>query len=38
LLVAVPDGRVADYLSRVAGAVEIGVVVPATEARVELVS
>ena len=38
LLVAVPPGRTADYLSRVAGAVEIGEVVPATEARIELVS
>ena len=37
LLVAVPAGRAADYLSRVAGAVEIGEVVPATEARIELV-
>ena len=38
LLVAVPAARAADYLSRVAGAVEIGEVVPATEARIELVS
>ena len=38
LLVAVPTARVADYLSRVAGAVEIGEVLPATEARIELVS
>ena len=38
LLVAVPAGRVADYLSRVAGAVEIGEVLPAAEARIELVS
>ena len=38
LLVAVPADRAADYLSRVAGAVEIGEVLPATEARIELVS
>ena len=38
LLVAVPAGRVDDYLSRVAGAVEIGEVLPATDARIELVS
>lgn len=37
LLVAVPAGRVADYLSRVVGAVEIGEVVAAAEARIELV-
>ena len=38
LLVAVPAGRVADYLSSVDGAVEIGEVLPPSEARIELVS
>ncbi len=38
LLVAVPAARVADYLSRVYGAVMIGEVVPSTDARIELVS
>lgn len=37
LLVAVPAGRVAEYLSRVVGAVEIGEVVAAADARIELV-
>jgi selenide,water dikinase len=38
LLVAVPPARTRDYLERVAGAVEIGEVLPATDARIELVS
>ena len=38
LLVAVPADRAADYLTRVAGAVEIGEVLPASEVRIELVS
>ena len=37
LLVAVPAPRLADYLSRVDGSVEIGEVVPVTDMRIELV-
>jgi selenide,water dikinase len=37
LLVAVPAAAVADYLSRVEGAVEIGEIVPETDVRIELV-
>ena len=37
LLVAVPADRVADYLSRVDGAVEIGEVLPVGDMRIELV-
>jgi selenide,water dikinase len=37
LLVAVPAGRLGDYLSRVDGAVEIGEVLPLTDNRIELV-
>ena len=37
LLVAVPATRLADYLSRVDGAVEIGEVLPVTDMRIELV-
>ncbi len=37
LLVAVPAGRLADYLSRVEGAVEIGEVLPLGDHRIELV-
>jgi selenide,water dikinase len=37
LLVAVPEGQLADYLSSVPGAVEIGDVLPRREARVVLV-
>ena len=38
LLVVVPAHRAADYLAGVAGAVEIGEVLPASEVRIELVS